>query len=50
MITYSPIYACVCSFDRLQIFTDFNLSVPAGSTVALVGQSGSGKSTGQALT
>ncbi|XP_021303880.1 ABC transporter B family member 11 [Sorghum bicolor] len=29
----------------VQIFTDFTLSIPSGKTVALVGQSGSGKST-----
>ena len=28
-----------------QVFTDFSLRVEAGSTLALVGQSGSGKST-----
>uniref|UniRef100_K3ZCK0 MDR-like ABC transporter n=2 Tax=Setaria italica TaxID=4555 RepID=K3ZCK0_SETIT len=33
----------------VQIFTDFTLSIPSGKTVALVGQSGSGKSTVIAL-
>ncbi|KAM0921567.1 hypothetical protein ACQ4PT_006759 [Festuca glaucescens] len=33
----------------IQIFSDFNLSVPSRKTVALVGQSGSGKSTVIAL-
>eukprot|EP00873_Tetraselmis_striata_P012568 jgi/Tetstr1/432832/TSEL_022182.t2 len=34
----------------LKVFKDFTLSVPAGTTVALVGQSGSGKSTIVSLT
>ncbi|CAN6336918.1 unnamed protein product [Urochloa humidicola] len=33
----------------VQIFTDFTLDIPSGKTVALVGQSGSGKSTAIAL-
>ncbi|EEE64580.1 hypothetical protein OsJ_19432 [Oryza sativa Japonica Group] len=33
----------------VQIFSDFTLSIPSGKTVALVGQSGSGKSTAIAL-
>nr|CAB3460817.1 unnamed protein product [Digitaria exilis] len=33
----------------VQIFTDFTLDIPSGKTVALVGQSGSGKSTVIAL-
>jgi len=36
--------ASLLLFPR-QVFTDFSLRVEAGSTLALVGQSGSGKST-----
>ncbi|PVH62054.1 hypothetical protein PAHAL_3G193700 [Panicum hallii] len=37
------------SRPHVQIFTDFTLGIPSGKAVALVGQSGSGKSTAIAL-
>ena len=44
-VVHSPYRSDLLLLVLRQVFTDFSLRVEAGSTLALVGQSGSGKST-----